>query len=437
MGSGFSGQDTAKPTEMITLLKMFGLLWIAPLVQCQTGSTLSSPSTVQLPPLANVSLSWVTDFCYKLSWTPPVENQPCEYEVAETNTVSEPKVRLRDTLRYRYVAMEGGLLELNLSAHCGDRTSAPVSTNLTFPELVKDFKCALHSRTSLNCTWRPAQQVADVHLYYWTGDRFGSAASEPKENCATTFDLVECPVYQTDANGSRTGCVLHNDLPCETFGNSPTQPTQYGFSCRFVRFLFNNTVDGTLARNTFEKTPSEHMQPPAVNWTGEEDYEHNKLTIRLAPVDLPGAWDYILDYTKCGKRVNKTMSHVSDHIVLLLDHCAFNITMKAKDREGHGESLPGPYRVYGKNTNPDTALILACTLIPGAVVVIVVMAFVCFRRHSESIFPQVPAPQDFLPDMLKNNNDKIHKAIYVPAPEEEPQNVRFDTRPESRSDMSS
>ena len=93
-----------------------------------------------------------------------------------------------------------------------------------------------------------------------TGDIFGSAASEPKENCATTFDLVECPVYQTDANGSRTGCVLHNDLPCETFGNSPTQPTQYGFSCRFVRFLFNNTVDGTLARNTFEKTPSEHSR---------------------------------------------------------------------------------------------------------------------------------------------------------------------------------
>ena len=44
---------------------------------------------------------------------------------------------------------------------------------------------------------------------------------------------------------------------------------------------------------------------------------------------------------------SQTMSHVSDHIVLLLDHCAFNITMKAKDREGHGESLPGPYRVYG------------------------------------------------------------------------------------------
>ncbi|XP_056431593.1 interleukin-13 receptor subunit alpha-1 [Gadus chalcogrammus] len=417
---------------MITLLKMFGLLWIAPLVQCQTGSTLSSPSTVQLPPLANVSLSWVTDFCYKLSWswTPPVENQSCEYDVA----VNTRKVRLRDilrdTLRYDYDAMQGGLLKSNLSAICGDRRSPPVFTNLTFPELVKDFKCALHSRTSLNCTWRPAQQVADVHLYYWTGGIF---ASKPKGNCAETFDLVECPVYQTDANGSRTGCVLHNDLPCKSFRSS----SEYGFSCRVVWFLFNSTVDGTLARNTFETSPSKHMQP-AVIWTGEEDYDHNKLTIRWTPVDLPGGWDYILDYTKCGKRVNETMSHVSDHKVLLLDHCAFNITMKAiKYPEKNGESLPGPYRVYGKNTNPHTALILACTLIPGAVVVIVVMAFVCFRRHSESIFPQVPAPQDFLPDMLKNNNNKIHKAIYVPAPEEEPQNVRFDTKPESRSDMSS
>ncbi|CAL8384272.1 unnamed protein product [Arctogadus glacialis] len=419
---------------MITLLKMFALLWIAPLVQCQTGSTLSSPSTVQLPPLANVSLSWVTDFCYKLSWTPPVENQPCEYEVAEMN---KPEVFLSDTLRYDYVAMQGGLLKFNLSAHCGGRTSAPVSTNLTFPELVKDFKCALHSRTSLNCTWRPAQQVADVHLYYWMGDRFG--VTQRKENCSTTFDLVECPVYQTDANGSRTGCVLHHDLPCKSFIHRPTQPTQYGFSCRYVWFLFNSTVDGTLARNTFETTPSEHMQPPALTWTGEEDYDHNELTIRWTPVDLPGAWKYILDYTKCGKRVNEIMPPGSDHTVLTLDHCAFNITMKAKldELKRTGESLPGPYRVYGKNTNPHTALILACTLIPGAVVVIVVMAFVCFRRHSESIFPQVPAPQDFLPEMLKNNNDKIHKAIYVPAPEEEPQNVRFDTKPESRSDMSS
>ena len=32
---------------------------------------------------------------------------------------------------------------------------------------------------------------------------------------------------------------------------------------------------------------------------------------------------------------------------------------------------------------------------------------------------------------------QIHKAMYVPAPEEEPQNVMFDTKPESRSDKSS
>ncbi|CAL8376933.1 unnamed protein product [Boreogadus saida] len=327
---------------MITLLKMFALLWIAPLGQTG-GSTLSSPSTTaQLPPPANVSLSWVTDFCYKLSWTPPLENQPCKYEVAEMNTPNVLLSQPNRTLRYDYVAMQGGLLKLNLSAHCGGRTSAPVSTNLTFPELVKDFKCALHSRTSLSCTWRPAQPVAGtVHLYYWTGDSF--AASEPKENCGTTFDLVECPAYQTDADGRRTGCVLHHDRPCERL--SPARPTQYGFSCRYVRFLFNSTVGGTLARNTFETRPLKHMQPPALTWTGEEDYDHNTLTIKWTPVDLPDAWDYILDYTKCGKRVNETMSPVSNLKVLTLDHCAFNITMKAKLREGHGESLPGPYRV--------------------------------------------------------------------------------------------
>ncbi|CAL8326575.1 unnamed protein product [Lota lota] len=389
------------PMEMIILLNLFTLGCLVPLVQRQTG---------QLSPPTNVSLSWVTEFCYKLSWSPPVENQTCIYELGES--------RLQNTLKYKYAPMEGGLLNLSLSAICGNQHSATVYPSLAFPELVRDFKCALHSNYSFNCTWLPTKQVVDLHLYYWKNDLFGNSSND---NCATTFDLAECPMYQSDANGTKTGCAMRGI-----------------FIGYYMYFLFNSTIDGTLARNTFQRIPSDYIEPPALNWTGVEDYDHHKLTISWTPVNiLNNDWEYILNYTECGKRKIEQMSYGTNKKVLTLGHCEYNITMKAKRKLGNGETLPGQQRVYGKYTNTDIPLVLASTLIPAALVVILVVALVCFRRYNDSIFPKVPAPQDFLPDMLNNNNGLIPEAMYVPAQEEEPQNVTFLINPESSSDWSS
>ncbi|KAJ3581004.1 hypothetical protein NHX12_017182, partial [Muraenolepis orangiensis] len=65
--------------------------------------------------------------------------------------------------------MNGGVLNLSLSATCEQRESDVVFPSLVYSELVEDFDCVLRSNHSFLCTWRPVEHVADLRLYYRYG----------------------------------------------------------------------------------------------------------------------------------------------------------------------------------------------------------------------------------------------------------------------------
>lgn len=373
---------------MMTLSDLFLLGWLVTLVQCETG---------KIPPPSDVSLSWVNEFCYKLSWTPPLQNQSCNYKL-DDKIFREPEIP-----HYSFYIMNGGVLNLSLSATCEQRESDVVFPSLVYSELVEDFDCVLRSNHSFLCTWRPVEHVADLRLYYRLEDNRADDYSYSTAKCPAAA-VVECPAYQSGAGGTQTGCAL-----------------QGNFLHHVVYFLFNGTVHDTLAKNTFEKSPSEKMQPSALNWTAVR--KDGGLFVSWTPVGLAKAnsWQYVLNYTECGAPKSKIVEHYISSIDLVLGHCEYRISMKAVRKDGHGETLPGPVQVYAGNQK--LLFPLVCVIVLVTVTAIVVVALVCFRRHKDKFLPKVPEPQDLLQDMFLKNSASRSVVLYVPAQEEEPQNV--------------
>ncbi|CAL8241480.1 unnamed protein product [Merluccius merluccius] len=175
----------------------------------------------RVSPPTDVSLSWLTEFCYALSWT-PVANRSCSY------TIGEKTYKKIEIPHYGFEVMQGGAMNLSLSANCGVSKSNTVFASHVYPELVRDFDCSLGPNNRTNCTWNPARHMVDLGLYYLPVNHSGNNSP-----CSSHKVKAQCPIHQNNS--------------C----NLKLNADEY-------LFLFNGTVNGTLAMNTFRRTPSEN-----------------------------------------------------------------------------------------------------------------------------------------------------------------------------------
>ncbi|KAG7256487.1 hypothetical protein CRUP_027225 [Coryphaenoides rupestris] len=318
------------------------------------------------------SVYWVTNFCYNVSWTVQNQRKNCSYVLNHKSL--GPRTQFSE-----WHIMEGGVLNVSLVANCGGGWSQTAHRSIVNTALVRDLWCDLRSSNSTVCTWKPAssQHIPDLRVYYLK-------SKEHYEPCPHAHAEAECPEYQRDADGAVTGCVLPSKLQSHFF------------------FAFNGTdARGNPARNTFERTPYQNL----------------------------GDWKYIINYIKCGEHMpDLEITNGTTSLDFQLNGCAINISMMAK--WGIYHTAPGPVMSFGKDPNPNTPKLLAGILIPVALAAMLLLAMVCFRRNKDAIFPAVPKPADFLPDMMSSNKALNTMTMYEPAQEEEPEIVTLIVDPD-------
>ncbi|KAE8278915.1 hypothetical protein D5F01_LYC22497 [Larimichthys crocea] len=358
---------------MFQSLDLFGLSCLFLTVTCQEGN-ISQPQ--------NVSLVWVGDFKVRLSWARPQDlRENCKYKVGELHrgeeaTISTPSWEGR-------VPMERGFLQVSVRTVCDRQTSPPVFKNLTYPELVKNLECNIHTSKHTRCSWIPVSGHSPSFFYELED---GGGVNE--EN----FLLRACPLSTHDG---RTGCNL-------------TAHNYYK-----IHILINETRDNETYINIFSL--DFQVKPPALHWTVTN--AGNEFIINWTAPDIRGG-KFIINYTECSENKKIDVTEGTSYNLSRVPHCGYNMKIKAES-ELHKWETPWsiPYE-FDADTNPNV-LLAAAIVIPLLIVILAALLLVCWRKNKNIIFPKVPKPRDLLSDISDNNNKTSVSNLYVPAEEEE------------------
>ncbi|XP_034712741.1 uncharacterized protein LOC117934828 [Etheostoma cragini] len=284
--------------------------------------------------------------------------------------------------------MQGGYLQFKVNTICGDKQSTEVGMEINYTELVRDLECYIHSAKQTRCSWLPGSHAPDLKFYYRLLNEDFSASPDDK----SPVILKECSLY---AEGGKTACDLEASIS------------------QSIEILINGTHNNSFARNTFKKNPN--VRPPALKWTVNKS--GNKFLINWTPPDIQVKWTYIVNYTECVETKTKSVGNGETSIVLdLVPHCPYSFAIKATCTRG---GTPwSDVKNFAAETDPN-AWRYAAAIVPLMFAGLAVLAFVCFRKHKEHIFPKVPEPRDLVSDIFDNNNKSTVCNLYIPAEEED------------------
>ncbi|XP_068612007.1 uncharacterized protein [Brachionichthys hirsutus] len=346
-----------------------------------------------LPP-RNLSLRWITDFEPELSWTPPKHSiNNCTYLVAVRTNDNENDSEVTETSPpwTEYKLMHGGFLHFSVQTVCDEKESDPERFVVTYPELVRDLQCYIHSSTQTHCSWTPAIPAPDLCFFYRlvNEDRTVSIDSQ------SGFPVQACSSY-THTDGVRTGCDLQAKV---------TQD---------VHIVFNGTVNNEPVKNTFKRELQSNVRPPALEW--EVQKTGTKFLISWTPPDIsnPPNWKFMIKYTECGKTLPELVLEGKEAELPVVSHCPYHMSIRAVAR---GAATPWSQEKYFNADSDPNALLYAAILIPLIAATLGALTFICLMKHKNIIFPKVPQPRDLLGDS-DNNNKAALPSLYNQAEEE-------------------
>ncbi|XP_068444125.1 interleukin-13 receptor subunit alpha-1 [Clinocottus analis] len=354
------------------------LAWIFLFLAVESQQGLVSPPH-------NVSLLWVSGFQPQVSWAPPPHaGADCTYDII-WETRSDRNKRSNAAVKTQfYIVMDGGFLNVTVRTVCGGDSSKPAWLSVDHPELVRNLQCYIHAATQTHCSWQAASPAQDLRFFYWLLNNDGS------QSIYETFALQECSAY----SGGGSGCDLQADVH------------------QTVHILFNATVNGTPATNTFKRDTADDVRPPPLHWTVTKIRE--KFHISWTPPEIKRPWKYTINYTECGEPKIITIDRETSTELNVIPRCAYRIAIKASSYKG--ETPYGDAKHFDADTDPN-AWLYAAAIVPVMLAGLAALVLVCWRKNKEYIFPKVPEPRDFLSDISNNNNKDRDHSLYVPAEE--------------------
>ncbi|KAM9836930.1 uncharacterized protein ACBR49_019345 [Aulostomus maculatus] len=334
-------------------------------------------------PRPNVSVRWLSDFEPVLSWTPDDSSKHCsctffretaEKDSMERHSCKNPSIE-------DYVAMGGGYLRYSVTTVCNNVSSSPKDVTIKYPELARDFQCAIILSTLTRCSWQPINHPPDFRFFFW----FKSTISGEKT------ELQECPSY-SDRDGVRTGCELQ----------AKTHYTIYA--------LFNGTLNDTLARNTFSIRLL-RVAPPSLQWN--VTMFQDKFLIKWFPPDLLSfsRWRFQINYTECDEAKVLQIKEETSVELNRISHCPYRISMKAVSNTG--ETQKGKDKHF--DAEPNLAIYPSIVL-PLVLTALTLLALISCRKYKGNIFTKIPKPSNLIPD---NNNTNDVCNMYIPPKEED------------------
>uniref|UniRef100_UPI0037E77CD8 interleukin-13 receptor subunit alpha-1 n=1 Tax=Semicossyphus pulcher TaxID=241346 RepID=UPI0037E77CD8 len=355
--------------------------------------------TGQILPPQNLSLLWPSDFYPRLSWSPPPHSmENCTYEVKTiTNEMYGDKIHPYHTGTHwtSFIFMEGGFLQVSVETVCGGTKSEPVTINTSYPELVTDLDCCIHSSKQTNCTWRNARDTPDLRFFYrLLNEDFSESAGIKYPPPA----VKECSLYKFQGD-VKNGCSLKAKIP------------------QSILVLVNGTVNNKLVRNTFRKT-LKCVRLPALDWNVTKTKDN--FIINWMPPDIINLseWKFTIEYHECNKIKKKFVDGKTTEKLDRLSHCSYKMTIQGTTGD-NGKTELSEAVYFDADPDQPNALVYAAIIIPLMFVCLAAFAFVCCRKNKENIFPKIPVPRDLLSDISDNNNKSTVHNLYVPAEEEE------------------
>ncbi|XP_040886751.1 uncharacterized protein LOC121176758 [Toxotes jaculatrix] len=353
----------------------------------------------QILPPRNLSLQWGNDFYPELTWVPPQHSDltNCTYEVRSKYSAQDELLDIFHPSHSwtKYIVMEGGSLNLSVETVCNDKKSDPVTLNVSYPVMVKNLQCYIHSSKDAYCFWEPANNPSVFGFFYRLLEENFSKSDNDKSPLPR---LQECSSYNY-TDGVRTGCHLQASIQ------------------HSIDILFNGTVNNTFFRNTFKKYLFNDVRPPPLKWTVKKN--GNKFEISWTPLDI-GVDDvkYIINYTECTTvKTQEILGRTSTELDVLPE-CPYRMAIKAENSRLHISTPWSDEKHFDADKDPN-ALVYAAVVIPLMFAGLAALIFLCYRKNKEQIFPKVPQPRDFLSDICDNNNKSTVCNLYVPRKEEE------------------
>ncbi|XP_073331448.1 interleukin-13 receptor subunit alpha-2-like [Pagrus major] len=354
-------------------------------------STFESTTSQVLPP-QNVSLRWIDDFWPQLSWTPPrhsVENCTYEVERIATNNMDQGgKFCDKQPFWMQRTVMQGRQLYLSVKTVCNTTQSEPFELNITYPELVRNLNCFIHSSKLTKCSWLPVSNAPDFSFFYELADIYGSDDSDTP--------LQACSAYSYTADGRRTGCDLQADINHD------------------IQILFNGTLNNRTVRNTYTRMLKCYAKPLPLKWTVIK--AGDKFNISWIPPDFGelSHWKFTIKHTACSKTTFFDRIDTSTELNVV-PHCEQCLAIKVERKVTGGESEWSDEQCFDSEPN---ALVYAAIIIPLMFAVLAVLTFACCKKNKDIIFPKVPEPRDFLSDISDNNNKITVRNLCIPAEED-------------------
>ncbi|XP_072542959.1 interleukin-13 receptor subunit alpha-1 [Salminus brasiliensis] len=350
----------------------------------------------ELPQPENLHLSWNSDRSVILQWSRPAGldancqvNYQIELYLEKCPPSGEPERKWRTIgLNHTWDIYTNEICFkiLTIPSMCPNKTpSKPLFEGLSqHPDVVKNFTCVYYSRMKMNCTWSLTSESPDLQLFY----NSGSGGSQNP-----------CVSY-IGSGLIRTGCHLHG----EEFLNDS------------YHFLVNGTHNDAFFQNLFKIEPKQLVKIPPLKLNITTDQK--RIYFQSSSPDFqPVCWVYHFYYTKCDEG-EKSISGMDSRQSLEYDEsCSYRGRVKAiySSYCGKGESDISEPVYYGVNRDPNWTLKVAL-ITPVIVSCCLIVALVLFRRHKDSIFPEIPAPPLLLKDVLNSNKDKVLEMgkLYVP-----------------------
>ncbi|KAM9425125.1 interleukin-13 receptor subunit alpha-1 isoform 2-T2 [Pholidichthys leucotaenia] len=285
--------------------------------------------------------------------------------------------------------MERGFLQWSFKTVCSNAAtqSKPVNGSVSFPEVVKYVDCYIYSDTQAYCNWKTIIDTPDLQFFYQLKD-------QSKTEGSIWSPLLECSSYNfTDSQNP--GCHLQANFLNDVY------------------ILFNGTLNETLFRNTFKRLLE--ARPPAL--TVLVTKSGTKLNISWThPAVSVLDWKFTIKYNECKEEKSITVNERTSHMLELVPHCPYHIAVQAK--HDRGKTPWSEWTHFGPEEGANTWL-YAAIIIPLTAALLAVLAFVCWSRNKDKIFPKIPKPVDLISDISENNNKDTVCRLYVQAEEEE------------------
>ncbi|XP_030286924.1 uncharacterized protein LOC115589910 [Sparus aurata] len=351
--------------------------------------------TSQVLPPQNVSLRWKTDFEPQLSWEPPKHSaDDCTYQVERSTTnKEEDKVTFNPSSELSwstYTVMNGRYLYLSVKAICNNTHSEQVAKPTTYPELVRNLSCYVHSSKQTRCSWLPVSDAADLGFFF----RLTAEDLSLSIHNISRTPLRGCPAYVN----RKTGCDLQAD-------------TRHS-----IHILFNGTLNNSSVRNTFKIWLKENARPLPLNWTVIKAGDTFNISWIPPDFDKLSVWKFTIKQTACNKSMLHDVFEGTSTELNVIRRCENCMAIKAVRKVTGGESEWSDVKCFGSEPN---ALVYAAIIIPMMFAVLAALTLMCCKKNKDIIFPRVPEPRDFLSDISDNNNKITVRNLYIPAEEED------------------